>query len=856
MLKAHILHLATQKRRVVFVALAALCLLALAQFPRINVDTDPENMLPASNTERQFHNLAKQTFSMRDTLVVGVINQQSIYNPATLAAVQAVTQFANGLEGVVQSDLLSIANVDNINQAEPGVIHFDWLMAEPPQDSAGAQAIRSNVERIPLLFDTLASRDAKAAAIYVALEDKNASWAIAQQVQSFIDGLDNSLSQGDDWHITGLPVAEDRFGVEMFVQMAISAPLAGLMIFALLWVFFRNLAFIAAPMIVAMATVIITMGALIGLGFTVHIMSSMIAIFLMPIAVVDSVHILSEFSDRYRQGDDPKEVIEEVIGHLLTPMLFTSITSTIGFLALMLTPIPPVQIFGAFVGGGILLAFVLTIVFIPAYISALGEKTLHRLAQAQGDHQQSKLAITVRRFGKLASCNGRWWLSGFAVLLAVAVFGISKIEINDNPVRWFKSGHEIRIADRVLNEHFAGTYDAYLVLQSNRNDHEQITQTLQKALHQSISESTQNAITKQIKASGDEYNLDELTFALDDLMFTAPADDQRTLQSLLDELEYLAGQKKVFLSPGVLHYMEKLQTHLKQSGLVGKSNSLADIVKTVNRELRSGSAADFTLPGSNAAVAQTLLQYQSSHRPQDIWHFVTPDYQQSLIWLQLSSGDNQDMTQVIRLVDAYVAENPLPEQLSLRWAGKAYLNVIWQQEMVEGMVDSLLGAFVTVLIIMIILFRSVAFGLIAMLPLTLTISVIYGLVGLTGKDYDMPIAILSALTLGLSVDFAIHFIERLRATHARTQNWQATISAMFEEPGRAISRNAIVVAVGFTPLLFAPLVPYVTVGVLLGSIMALSALVTFILIPSVVAQFKNYLFKPAQSTSTAGDHHD
>ena len=46
------------------------------------------------------------------------------------------------------------------------------------------------------------------------------------------------------------------------------------------------------------------MGLMIGMGFTVHIMSSMIPIFLMPIAVVDSVHIMSEFADRYRPGDD------------------------------------------------------------------------------------------------------------------------------------------------------------------------------------------------------------------------------------------------------------------------------------------------------------------------------------------------------------------------------------------------------------------------------------------------------------------------------------------------------------------------------------------------------------------------
>ena len=64
-----------------------------------------------------------------------------------------------------------------------------------------------------------------------------------------------------------------------------------------MWIFFRSVALIISPMILAIVTVTMTMGLLIGLRFTVHIMSSMIPIFLMPIAVVDSVHILSEIHD-------------------------------------------------------------------------------------------------------------------------------------------------------------------------------------------------------------------------------------------------------------------------------------------------------------------------------------------------------------------------------------------------------------------------------------------------------------------------------------------------------------------------------------------------------------------------------
>ncbi|GAA0365787.1 hypothetical protein GCM10009092_32710 [Bowmanella denitrificans] len=836
-----VLNIAIHYRKWVYWGLLLLTLIFVAQLPKIQIDTDPENMLNAANPERVFHNQAKATFAMHDTIVVGVVNQQSIYNPQTLSALVDVTEYAMSIEGVVQADLMSLANVDNISQAQPGTIRFEWMMKSAPSDLAGAQRIREQAERLPLLRNTLVSGDGKAAALYVPIVDKNQSYAIARDLKAHIA----SLGSQDEWHITGLPVAEDRFGYEMFVQMGISAPLAGLTIFLLLWVFFRNIPFVLPAMIVAMATVLITMGALIGMGFTVHIMSSMIAIFLMPIAVVDSVHILSEFADRHKPGQQASHTIRQVMGHLFTPMLFTSVTSTVGFLSLMLTPIPPVQIFGAFVGSGIMLAFVLTVIFVPAYLSGLNDHTLSRLLEKLPKEQDSKLTPALRKLGKLAGSHAKLWLLGFAALFALSVYGISLININDNPVRWFKADHELRIADSVLNQHFAGTYDAFLVLTDTNNlSHEAIQAIAGIAGEKQMSDATRTWLRQQAGILEQDDDLSALLMAIDDKSFELSNDtDIALLATLQADVESLSSQAKRFLSPSVLDYISQLQVHLQSSGLVGKSNSLADVVKTVNRELRSGTETDFVLPSSANGVAQTLLQYQSSHRPGDLWHFVTPNYRQSLVWLQLTSGDNQDMTAVVELVERYIQDHPLPDGLQLNWAGKAYLNVVWQQEMVAGMLDSLLGAFVIVLVMMVLLFRSLAFGILAMLPLTLTISLIYGLIGWLGKDYDMPIAVLSSLTLGLSVDFAIHFIERLRATWAEHKDWQQTLALMFEEPARAISRNAIVIAMGFTPLLFAPLVPYVTVGVFLASIMAISALVTLVMLPSLATLVRSWLFK-------------
>jgi uncharacterized membrane protein YdfJ with MMPL/SSD domain len=143
-------------------------------------------------------------------------------------------------------------------------------------------------------------------------------------------------------------------------------------------------------------------------------------------------------------------------------------------------------------------------------------------------------------------------------------------------------------------------------------------------------------------------------------------------------------------------------------------------------------------------------------------------------------------------------------------------------------------------------------GLVCMLPLSITITIIYGIIGLAGKDYDMPVAVLSALTLGMAVDFAIHFLERSRVSFAETNSWKDSSSIMFGEPARAISRNVLVIAIGFLPLLAAPLIPYKTVGIFLCAIMALSGAVTLMVLPAVLTLAEKRLFKPARAPVSLG----
>ncbi len=730
----------------------------------LTIDTDPENMLPFDDQARVFHRQMKQVFNLSDTMLVGIVNEShkdGVFNSQTLANAHKITETALTLEGVVAEDVLSPFTVDSIQHDEEGTVFFEWLMEQPPATSQVAPEIKQQALRIPLLHNTLVASDGKALMIYLPLESKEQSYAIYKQLQAVIATLENNT--GDRYHITGLPVAEDVFGVEMFIQMAVVAPIAMLLIFALLFFFFRNVTVVASALLVAFVSVVWTMGALVIAGNTIHIMSSMIPIFIMPIAVLDAVHIHSEFFDRHNATKNRKDTLQVIMQNLHTPMLFTTLTTAVGFASLWFTPIPPIKIFGLFVAVGVVIAWLLTITVIPAYLLLMKESSLSNFG-AQGGKSFEINNWLNKHIQQIGRHSYRHAGSVIIVIVGISIaasVGLNSIQVNDNPINWFDQKHDIRVADAALNQHSGGTYMPYLTFHSEQDD--------------------------------------------------------------------------TFKSPELLRYIEDLQNHLTSQAVVGKVNSIVDIVKTVHRELFFEDTDSFSIPDNPEAVAQLLLIYQNSFRADDLWKFVNYDYNRINLWVQMTSGNNQDMNAIVETVDQYIQQNPPPQSIEHAWFGLSYINSVWQDKMVTGMLKAFLGSFICVFIIMLILFRSLLWSALAMVPLSLSVLIIYGAIGWIGKDYDMPIAVLSSLSLGLAIDYAIHFISRSRQYLAENNNcWQTAWPIMFGEPARAIFKNIFIVGLGFLPLLFSPLVPYNTVGVLIASILFLAGFVTLWVLPALI----------------------
>jgi predicted RND superfamily exporter protein len=730
-------------------------------WPRATIDTDPKHMLPATSAVRQYNDSVERDFALHaDVIAVGVVNEKGIVNRETLSDIAALTEKIQKMPGVISRDVTSLSTIDNV-AAQDGELIVGPLLDRIPASDADLQAFRKTALDNPLFVNRIISSDGTATAIYVPIEPKANGKQIADNIRAlFVKG-----SGDDHYYLAGDPVARDTFGAEMFRQMGLFSPIAGLVICVALWLLFRSIPLIVANMSVAMVSIIWSMGLLIALGYPIHIMSSMSPVFLMAIGT-DSVHIFNEFAFRLGEHREKRKAVLETMSAVGRPIFFSDVITAIGFASLATATIVPVRIFGLLVGFGTLVILLMSFTLVPAILMLVRKDSVPAIAATAGSPEAR---TWLSRLGEFCVDRAKPIAIVGGIVLAVAIAGLFHIQVNNNLVHWFKPESAVRTADRILSARLGGTSTGYLVLQSP----------------------TEGAIK----------------------------------------------------DPATLRNIEGLQREIEKDPQVGKTFSVVDYVKRINRVLHNDDPSFDRVPDSADEVGQYLFLFGTSAKPSDLDNVVDYPFRRANIILQLKSWDAGVMREVIQREQVYLRSHPFPGGAIVKPAGIAYFNLVWNDEVVWGMLDSFLVGLVLVLLILVLQLRSMLWGILAFLPLLFTIAVIYGAVGFLGKDFDMPVAVVSTLSLGLAVDFAIHFIARFRQRIRQQPGIREALVWTVARPGRGIFLNAVLFALGFAVMIFADLTPYITVGIFMAAIMLLSAVMSIVYLPGLIRLFQRVLLK-------------
>jgi len=727
----------------------------VAQLPKIKMETNIENMLPHSMDAYVNKKKLEKLFSSADMVVIGITNDQSpdgIYNPHTLKLVDELTgwlQMHKQFRTLALSDLMSLSTIKDI-RGTPDGMEVEHFMQQPLTTPASINHLRQRLADNGIYMGSIVSEDGRGTLIVVRPDPSYIGHyhEIYQLIKDKVSEID-ARGGPEKILITGRPIIEGVFGAYMPQDMQQMQPMILALLALLLFVAFRNIRGVLIPLAVVILSELWMLGTMAAAGIPIYTVTTLLPILILAVGIADSVHLLTHIRVEAGRGqvESKQHAIIAGMSGMWSPILMTTLTTAAGFLAMLTSDLLPMRYFGVFAAVGIIYAFIITILFIPAIEAVLP----HR------EKVQKKLAFSgyLNWMSRVVVEQPKRIIAIFVIMMLSSGYGLSQLQVNSSLVSEFRPSDPIRLADTTLNAHFAGT---------------------------------------------------------------------NSLDIMLD-----TGVQDGVLSPSFLAGMSKLQAMAETEAVVGDSSSIAEFLSEMNKVMHEGKQSWRVTPTSSDLAAQYLLLYSFSGAPDDFDSFITSDYSQAHIRIQLKSDSSADAEHLVHLLESHQQE--WFPNATMEFAGTAYTTFRFSDLIITGQIQSLLLALVFIFLLCLAMFRRFGDAALALLPVSISVAVIYGIMGLIGLPLEIGTAITGAMALGIGVDFAIHYLYRYRYYEQQGLDHEAIVVASNDDTGRALLFNALVVIGGFLVLLTAHLYPQVKLGVLVAGSMAICYLASCYLFP-------------------------
>lgn len=440
----------TRYPRTVIALILSLSLLFAFFAKDVGRDHSAEGLLPASDPLHAYYAEFKKHFDIKAQIAIALFHEGGLYTPEMIAQVGRISDWLEA-SGFVE-EVKSLTTVESITSSG-GEILVGPLVKAIPETEEDVESLREAVRQNPMIHDNLVSPDENATLILA--RPNFDPWETSKCVAIY-DSLKKMLADDPGpgkAYVAGYPIITGLADKYMDRDNRVMMPIVSVVVILLLWLAFRSLRGVCIPLAVVVAAIVWTFGAMHLTGVKITIIATSIPIILMAMGIADGIHVISEYYHQLGLGKDNRSAVLHTMKEMNAPVVMTSVTTAVGFLALWTADIVPIREFGAAVAFGIMAAMVFSLSFIPACLVLLGRpKRLLTIPVDRGWMQGFSRAI------------GRASLHYAKPLIAVFVLGVivtgaisTQLRVRQNPVHYFRSDSEVRTSSEFIDEHFPGT---------------------------------------------------------------------------------------------------------------------------------------------------------------------------------------------------------------------------------------------------------------------------------------------------------------------------------------------------------------------------------------------------------------
>ncbi len=291
--------------------------------------------------------------------------------------------------------------------------------------------------------------------------------------------------------------------------------------------------------------------------------------------------------------------------------------------------------------------------------------------------------------------------------------------------------------------------------------------------------------------------------------------------------------------PETLKIMDDVQSHMEKFPSVNTTISIVDVVKQMHRVVMDDNPDFETIPDTREKVNNLFTMYSMSGDPDDFSTLVDYEYSSAVTTAMMKTVPTSEIVNFMDYVEEYVDKN-IGNSIKMKLTGLMAIMNDFTHLLIKSFLMSMVASIIIIFIIAWIFYRSMKWGLLAIIPLSSAVVLNFGLMGYFGVDLSHITAILSAIIIGVGVDFAIHYIAQFR-NYAKEGIHIDKISAeVVDDVGYPIMLDAAA-NMSFGALIFSTFLPLQFIGGLMVFAMVSCSIGTLSVLASIIEIYKNKL---------------
>lgn len=430
---------------------------------KLEMNPSLKSMVPQQHRFMETMDEIDELFGGSTIIVVAVESDSLLYNH-TLNKFLAYSDSLANIDEI--QNIISLYSASRIVNSDEG-FNIVPLINSFPQNAAEVIDLQNSLNSTNRVIGNLISDNYTMMSFICQLSvsfdyDEN-------KLVSRINQLNKEFEGPEEIYFAGMPLTRAHVTEQMQRDIRLFLPVGIFLMIAFLFTSFRSHLGVLLPLSVVIISTIWTLGLMGWLGFDLPFTGILIPVMLIAITNNYGIHIISHYYDYTK--DDLKAsrvaIIKKTLESVSFPIFLAGLTTVLGFLGLISHILPKARELGVFTAFGIFIAFILSLLLIPAILNIA-----KRPALLSNPLSFRRINNFLNEWGKIVIQFRYVVLFITVVVLSLMSYGIRKVEADSNPINYYKQHDKIRIDSEAISEGFGGTAQLSVLIKGDPYDPE------------------------------------------------------------------------------------------------------------------------------------------------------------------------------------------------------------------------------------------------------------------------------------------------------------------------------------------------------------------------------------------------